>query len=143
MLPEGAHAIDVAMGEVIARNRRRCGLTACQLAEFVSTTTAQIKRYEAGTNKVSISRLLEFAEAFEIAPSYLVAQMVVTVSAHHCRSEKHSSNAELLASRQGQALVDTVAYVRTNGPNSMIDDIQSLANHYANACLDLERKELL
>ncbi|MEM9476042.1 MAG: helix-turn-helix transcriptional regulator [Pseudomonadota bacterium] len=134
---DGAHAIDVAMGEVIARNRRRCELSIGQLADAIGATAAQIKRYEAGTNKVSVSRLLQLAEVFEVAPSYLVAQVVVTAPVHHCRPGKNSPVSELLSSRQGQELVDAIAHVRTHGPGLMIDEIHALSKQHANTCVEV------
>ena len=134
---DGANAIDVAMGEVIARNRRRCELSIGQLADAIGATAAQIKRYEAGTNKVSVSRLLQLAEAFEVAPSYLVAQVVVTAPVHHCRPGKNSPVSELLSSRQGHELVDAIAHLRTPGPGLLIDEIHALSKQHANACVEV------
>ena len=58
------------------RQRRSLrGMTQSQLSEFVGLTVQQIYKYERGTNRISSSRLYEFAKTLDVPVSYFFDEM--------------------------------------------------------------------
>jgi len=57
----GYHPIDVQVGLRIRQRRSLLGVSQTALAEAVGLTFQQIQKYESGANRVSSSRLFEFA----------------------------------------------------------------------------------
>jgi len=52
------------------QRRSLIGLSQSQLSEFVGLTFQQIQKYERGANRISSSRLYEFAKALDVPVSY-------------------------------------------------------------------------
>ena len=66
---------DIAMGVVLSARRRRMGLAKADMALALRSTEQQVARYEAGTNKVSVSRLFEIADILGTEASTLVMEV--------------------------------------------------------------------
>lgn len=66
---------DDALRRVLRRHRKRIGVTKSQLALATGISEKQIQRYEAGTNKVSVSRLMQLAQAMGMPASELLAEI--------------------------------------------------------------------
>jgi len=64
------HPVDMHVGKRIKHRRRLVPMTQAQLAEQIGVKFQQIQKYEAGTNRVSASRLWEIARAIEVPISY-------------------------------------------------------------------------
>ena len=62
----GGHPIDVRVGEKLRSFRLQRRLSQTQMAETVGLTFQQIQKYEKGVNRVSASKLFEFAEILEV-----------------------------------------------------------------------------
>jgi transcriptional regulator with XRE-family HTH domain len=58
---------DVAIGKKLRMFRSSCGLSQGDLAEKTGISFQQIQKYEKGINRVSASRLFEFAQIFNVA----------------------------------------------------------------------------
>jgi transcriptional regulator with XRE-family HTH domain len=56
-------SIDIRLGLRVRDVRLRAGLSQTQLGDAVGLTFQQIQKYEAGANRISVSRLLGLAEA--------------------------------------------------------------------------------
>ncbi len=61
------HPVDVFVGKKLRYQRNVQGLSQQELAQKVGVTFQQIQKYERGTNRVSSSRLFEFATILEVA----------------------------------------------------------------------------
>ena len=59
--PRQTTQFDVIVGQKIASRRKTLGITQTDLAAASSITFQQVQKYENGKNRVSISRLCEFA----------------------------------------------------------------------------------
>jgi transcriptional regulator with XRE-family HTH domain len=57
------------------QRRSRIGMSRPQLSEFVGLTVQQVYKYEHGANRVSSSRLYEFAKALDVPVSYFFDEM--------------------------------------------------------------------
>lgn len=64
--------IDVALGERLAARRAALGLTRLQVAAAAGVSVQQLQKYEAGTNRVSASRLVALGEALSLSPAALL-----------------------------------------------------------------------
>ena len=57
------------------QRRSLVGMSQSQLSEFVGLTFHQIHKYERGANRISSSRLYEFAKALDVPVSYFFDEM--------------------------------------------------------------------
>lgn len=64
------HPVDVHVGKKLRQMRWLRGLTQQELGLIVSIKFQQIQKYETGMNRISASRLFEFAEALGIPVDY-------------------------------------------------------------------------
>ncbi len=64
--PKKPHPVDKVVGENIRRLRLQCGMSQEQLGAQSGVTFQQIQKYEKGSNRVSASRLDEFAQLFNV-----------------------------------------------------------------------------
>ncbi|MBY6044395.1 helix-turn-helix domain-containing protein [Phaeobacter italicus] len=60
------HEIDIFVGTMIRQTRRLRGMSQKQLANEIGIRFQQVQKYEAGTNRVSASRLWQIANALEV-----------------------------------------------------------------------------
>ena len=61
-----ATATDLLIGELIRKRRIDMGLTQDELALRINVTARQLQKYEAGTNRISASRLVSCASALGV-----------------------------------------------------------------------------
>ncbi|HEX2655889.1 MULTISPECIES: helix-turn-helix transcriptional regulator [unclassified Rhizobium] len=66
MARTGKSAIDLIIGENLARIRKARGLSQSSIAEVLDITFQQVQKYEKGTNRVSASVLFELAQALSV-----------------------------------------------------------------------------
>lgn len=64
---------DIHFGKRLRELRISRKVTQANLAEASNISFQQVQKYECGTNRISISRLTEFAEFFGISASYFFA----------------------------------------------------------------------
>ena len=69
------HPVDIHVGARLRQRRNLVGMTQSQLSEFVGLTVQQIHKYERGTNRISSSRLYEFAKVLAVPVSYFFDEM--------------------------------------------------------------------
>src|SRR5258708_24809522 len=70
IMVDGPHPIDVHVGARIRAQRVVRGLTQSELAKLVGISFQSVQKYEQGENRVSASRLYEFAAALGVAPQH-------------------------------------------------------------------------
>ena len=69
------HPVDIHVGIRMRQRRKLVGMSRSQFCEFVGLSIQQIHRYEHGTNRISSSRLYEFAKVLDVSVSYLFDEM--------------------------------------------------------------------
>jgi transcriptional regulator with XRE-family HTH domain len=69
--PRRATDVDEQIGRNIARRRAALGMTQSALAAHMGVSFQQVQKYETGQNRVACSRLLQIAEALNVAPADL------------------------------------------------------------------------
>jgi len=62
-----AHPVDIHVGARLRAIRTARGMSQQTLAGKIGLTFQQVQKYERGANRVSASRLYEFAEIFEVS----------------------------------------------------------------------------
>jgi len=62
--------IDIDVGDKVRQLRLLLGLTQLVVGEAIGVSFQQIQKYEAGTNRISASRLQQFADFLQVPTSY-------------------------------------------------------------------------
>jgi transcriptional regulator with XRE-family HTH domain len=70
IMADGPHPIDIHVGARIRAQRVVRGLTQSDLARLVGISFQSVQKYEQGENRVSASRLYEFAQVLGVAPQH-------------------------------------------------------------------------
>lgn len=69
---EGPHPVDVHVGNKVKTRRLMLGLSQEDLAKAIGLTFQQVQKYERGTNRISVSRLLDISKALKITYNYFL-----------------------------------------------------------------------
>ena len=69
------HPVDIHVGTRMQQRRSLVGMSRSRFSESVGLTSWQIYKYEQGTNRVSSSRLYEFAKVLNVPVSYFFDEM--------------------------------------------------------------------
>jgi transcriptional regulator with XRE-family HTH domain len=75
------HPVDVHVGIRMRRRRSLLGMSQTALGDAVALTFQQIQKYERGSNRISSSRLFEFAKVLDVPVSYFFEEMPSNVLA--------------------------------------------------------------
>ena len=70
IIVDGPHPIDVYVGSRIRLQRIMRGMTQTELAKLVGISFQSVQKYERGENRVSASRLHEFAAALGVSEQF-------------------------------------------------------------------------
>ena len=69
-MTKNRHLVDAHVGTRLRLRRGLMGWSQERLGLAIGLTFQQIQKYEKGTNRISCSRLYEFARLFDVPPSY-------------------------------------------------------------------------
>ncbi len=67
---EGPHPVDTHVGAKVKSRRLMLGLSQEELAKSIGLTFQQVQKYERGTNRISVSRLMDIARALKAPLDY-------------------------------------------------------------------------
>jgi transcriptional regulator with XRE-family HTH domain len=70
-----SHAVDIHVGARMRQRRTLLGMSQTKLGDAVGLTFQQIQKYERGSNRVSSSRLFEFAKVLDVPVAYFFDEM--------------------------------------------------------------------
>ena len=70
-LPEGSFYRD--LGRTIRLSRGAAGKTQSEIAEHLDLTFQQVQKYEAGTNRIPVDRLVSLSDFLDVPLSHFVA----------------------------------------------------------------------
>jgi transcriptional regulator with XRE-family HTH domain len=73
------HPVDAHVGKRLRLRRGLMGLSQEKLGQAVGLTFQQIQKYEKGANRVSCSRLYEFARLLEVPASYFFEDLPANI----------------------------------------------------------------
>lgn len=77
MRPKRADHIDRVVGQRVRARRIEHGLSQSALAEAGGISFQQIQKYEKGSNRISVGRLVQIASALGTTPAKLLAEPFV------------------------------------------------------------------
>ena len=77
-----AEGIDVVIGKRLRFYRLQKGVSQTEIGAHVGLTFQQIQKYEKGSNRLSTSRLLQFAAFLDISPDAFLAGLTPTTVTH-------------------------------------------------------------
>ena len=103
---DGPDPVDVHVGNRVRLRRTLLGINQTQLGEAVGLTFQQVQKYERGTNRISASRLFQFALILDVPVSYFFDDLDEGVKA--------SSPDDILLKRETLEFVR--AYYRISDP---------------------------
>jgi transcriptional regulator with XRE-family HTH domain len=69
------HPVDTHVGARLRQRRTLLAMNQSKLGEGVGLTFQQIQKYERGSNRISSSRLYEFAKVLDVPVSYFFEEM--------------------------------------------------------------------
>jgi transcriptional regulator with XRE-family HTH domain len=95
IVTDGPHPIDVHVGSRIRLQRIVHGLTQSDLANRVGVSFQSVQKYERGENRVSASRLHEFAQALSVGEQYFFDGITHDAPARRMRMPTASEGRDL------------------------------------------------
>lgn len=69
---EGPNPVDTHVGTRVKTRRLMMGLSQEELAKAIGLTFQQVQKYEKGTNRISVSRLVDIAKALKVPFVYFL-----------------------------------------------------------------------
>lgn len=90
--------IDKIVGNKIKEIRKSKKISQSKLGEIIGITFQQVQKYENGTNRISISRLYDIAQALNIQIEKLISQDAINESNAEQSNEKADKFANIFAS---------------------------------------------
>lgn len=69
---EGPHPVDTHVGAKVKSRRLMLGLSQEELAKSIGLTFQQVQKYERGTNRISVSRLVDISRALKSPIDYFL-----------------------------------------------------------------------
>ena len=116
MSTKSPHATDKHVGSRVRMRRLMLKMSQEALADRVGLTFQQVQKYEKGTNRVSASRLQEFAAILQVPVSFFFEEVPQTAA----RGEKLTAPptayiTEFLSTSDGLALIGAFVRISSKG----------------------------
>ena len=123
--------IDVHVGAQLRLRRKARGFSQEALAKSVGLTFQQLQKYERGSNRISASKLYEFARLLECPVAYFFDG--VGDGDDNARSVTAQPFAELAATREGVKLAELFPQMPSRDRGLVLQLVQTLAERGAAA----------
>ena len=116
------HRVDIHVGQKLRQRRWLVGMTQQELAAMVGIKFQQIQKYETGANRVSASRLWDFAEALNVTAAHFFEGMEDAAATKIENPEgKTKTPAELLNDKEAMDLVRSYYAIPENQRRRLFD----------------------
>lgn len=92
------HPVDVHVGARLRQLRKAAGLSQGTLAAQAGVTFQQVQKYERGTNRISASKLFEFAQTLEVSPMVFFEGLPVVAAGGGGDAQTGAAEGDQLAS---------------------------------------------
>ena len=106
------HPVDVHVGLRLRQRRTLLGMSQTRLATFVGLTFQQVQKYESGSNRISASRLFEFAAVLGMPVSYFFSGLAGDVSSGKPKVVAPSNRAKTEGDTDLHSRRETLQFVR-------------------------------
>ena len=88
------------------------GLSQSELGASAGVTFQQVQKYERGANRISASRMIQFAEKLGVAPAYFVEGFDSTSKAKGDTTKTARAIESVAASNEGVAVLEAMAQMK-------------------------------
>lgn len=120
-----ARGIDSAIGEQVRRARVMLGWSQSKLGRAVGVSFQQIQKYESGTSKLSVSRLLLLAGVLNVPVSFLLEQK--NYAARFVENQTYHDG----SAQSGELLAAFLAINDVQVRGTLVELIQAMAAAYS------------
>jgi transcriptional regulator with XRE-family HTH domain len=129
----GFHPVDVHVGARLRQRRALLGMSQTTLGKAVGLTFQQVQKYERGSNRISSSRLFEFAKVLDVPISHFFSEMIPEVAKGKRKpgrpKTKASGETDINTKRETLELVRAYYKIRNQGVREQIRGmVQALAS---------------
>jgi len=107
-----ANAVDKQVGNQVRARRLALGMSQSKLADAVDLTFQQIQKYEKGTNRISASRLQEFAGILQVPVGFFFEGAPQLSGLPNGTASSPDYVSEFLATRDGLALIKAFTQIK-------------------------------
>ena len=104
--------LDRRVGKRLRSRRLKMGLSQTELGAAAGVTFQQVQKYEKGANRISASRMIQFAERLGVAPAYFVAGFGGGSKASGDASKTARAIESVAASNEGVAVLEAMAQMK-------------------------------
>ena len=101
--------LDQRIGERLRSRRFKMGLSQTELAAAAGITFQQVQKYERGTNRISASRMIQFAEKLGVSPAYFVEGFGDRSKTNSDTAKAARAIESVAASHEGAAVLEAMA----------------------------------
>lgn len=122
-VPSWPVRIDQLVGERLAALRQERNMTLSAVAERIGVSYQQIQKYERGTSTLSVARLFELTQVYEIDPATLFCDLPFNPDLEVTRS---SAARSFSASAEGQSLLAAIAPMPPKARRALLELIRSM-----------------
>lgn len=128
-----ANQTDQHVGARIRMRRMMLGLSQTNLADAAGITFQQVQKYEKGTNRISASRMQQFAKVLDVPITFFFegapeAQIAGSRKTRGKGAVTPAYVTEFLASRQGQRIMKAFHGLTENLRRKIVDLAEQIAN---------------
>ena len=127
------HPVDVHVGTRLRQRRALLGMSQTALGNAVGLTFQQVQKYERGSNRISSSRLFEFAKVLDVPVSHFFDEMTPEPAKGKRKvgrpKTKASGETDINTKRETLELVRAYYKIRNEGVRRHIRNmVQALAS---------------
>jgi transcriptional regulator with XRE-family HTH domain len=102
----------------IREARKMAGLSQTQVAKMVGVHRPSISEIEAGNRNVSAEEIAQFAEIFDVSPSWLIGEGADKVDMHDSKIQLAARELQKLKPEDLDRLLTILASMKTGGSKS-------------------------
>jgi transcriptional regulator with XRE-family HTH domain len=129
--PRQPSPIDVHVGRLVRVQRMARGLTQTELGNRIGVTFQQVQKYESGTNRISLDRLVQVGRALDVDVRYLLPGQALPVQTSTPKEQAALADAvRMLGVSGAMRLLKAFALLPTKPPSlreSIVEMVEKIA----------------
>ena len=122
--------VDRLIGERLADLRQERKMTLAAVATRIGISYQQVQKYERGTSTLSVARLFEFTQVYEIDPATILSDLPFNPDLMPARPESERS---FSTSAEGQSLMAAIAPMPPKARRALLELIRAMPATRASA----------
>lgn len=121
--------VDVFVGTRVRARRVELGMSQEKLAHAIGLTFQQVQKYEKGANRIGSSRLMQIANALDVAPTFFFEGVPGPTHKANTKDGSPDYVAEFVSSSDGLALLKAFMRVPKELRRSIVHLVAKIAKH--------------